>query len=103
MTTHGEFLHKAITNQGWQFFDGCDSYAEFIQQQVCRDLSSSTNAAEAAAECVQAIKDDYRTAKLSPRNRAMLNFTRKLAAARRELGPEDLDALRSEGFNEHQI
>src|SRR5262245_47937736 len=101
MTTHGEFLHKAITDQDWQFFDRCDSYVEFLQQEAGRDVNSQTNAPDAAVECVQAIKIDYTTAELSPRSRAILDFTRKLAVGRREIGSGDYGALRSEGLSEH--
>jgi uncharacterized peroxidase-related enzyme len=57
----------------------------------------------AAAALVEAIKSDYRQARLTRKDRAMLDLTRKLAVARRELGPADYESLRTEGFSEHEI
>lgn len=103
MTTHGEFLHKAITTVGWKFFETVTSYAEFAQTERNINDEFRKDTSAAAAELVEAIKNDYSLAPLTRKDRAMLDLTRKLAIARRELGPADYTALRKEGFTEHAI
>jgi hypothetical protein len=103
MTTHGEFLHKAITDAGWKFFDKVGSYSEFVEQE--KDIKQEPQAASSseALLMVKAIKSDYRQAPLNRKDRTMLDFTRKLAIARRELGRADYESLRASGFREHEI
>lgn len=103
MTTHGEFLHKALVSAGWQLFETSSSYPEFVRVERDPMEGGSDAAARAAAGCVDAIKTDHTRAPLSRRDRAMLDFVRKLAVARRELGADDLARLRAEAFTEHQI
>jgi alkylhydroperoxidase family enzyme len=102
MTTHGEFLHRALRDADWRFFEKVQSYPEFLQDHTNVSLDA-TAASQAAARVVDAIKRDYQRAELDPANRAILDFTRKLAVARRELGPSDYQALRTQGLSEHQI
>ncbi len=52
---------------------------------------------------MRAIKTDYRTADLSPPDRAMLDFVAKLTRAPSEVGRGDLDALRAHGFDDAAI
>jgi hypothetical protein len=103
MTTHGEFLHKAVTSASWKFFETVESYTEFVKKGEGRIDESQRDASLAAAQLVEAIKTDYRQAQLSRKDRAMLDLTRKLAVARRDLGPADYESLRTEGFSEHEI
>lgn len=102
MTTHGEFLHRALTDPDWTFFVKVQSYPEFLQDNAT-DSSQANTASQAAVRVVDAIKKDYQRAELHPANRAILDFTRKLAVARRDLGPSDYQALRTQGLSEHQI
>jgi len=46
---------------------------------------------------------DYRKADISPRQRAMLEFARKVALAAQEVGEEDLARLREHGFDDEDI
>ena len=49
---------------------------------------------------VEAIKTDYRTAKLDEATRAVLDFVVKLTRRPGEMRPSDLDALRQHGLSE---
>ncbi len=49
---------------------------------------------------VEAIKTDYRTAKLDEATRAVLDFAVKLTRTPGEMKPSDLDALRQHGLSE---
>src|SRR5262249_45118983 len=98
MTTHGEFLRKAIKDAGWECFETVQSYTEFVQKERDAEDESQIKGSSRAAELVDAIKRDYRQAPLTSKDRAMLDLTRKLAIARRELGPSDYASLRTEGF-----
>ena len=46
---------------------------------------------------------NYRTADLSPRQRAMLDFAAKLTESSYRIGEEDRDALRDAGFSDRDI
>lgn len=50
-----------------------------------------------------AIREDYRTAPVSDRERAMLEFAAKLTRDATEIQPSDHEALRSVGFDDTGI
>ena len=52
---------------------------------------------------VEAIKTDYRTAKLDQATRAVLDFVVKLSRTPGEMKPSDLDALRQHGLSDLAI
>ena len=52
---------------------------------------------------VEAIKTDYRTAKLDEATRAVLDFVVKLTRTPGEMKPSDLDALRQHGLSDLAI
>ena len=64
-----------------------------------KDLRS---AVESDAQ-VQAIQNDYRTAAVSPREVALLDYAVKLTTDPRGVGREDLDGLRKAGFTDEQL
>lgn len=49
------------------------------------------------------IKDDYRRAKLSPRQTALAEFAEKVTRAPAEVRREDLDALRAHGLTDRDL
>lgn len=55
------------------------------------------------AELVAAVKDDFRSAPLGDADRAMLDFAAKLTAAPAKMQPEDLEVLRSHGFDDEAL
>jgi alkylhydroperoxidase family enzyme len=52
---------------------------------------------------VQAIREDHRTAPVSPAEHAMLDYIDRMTKDAVQLGPEDLAALREHGFNDTAI
>lgn len=46
---------------------------------------------------------DWRTAPLSVADRALCEFASKLTKRQKEMSPDDLDTLRSHGFDDHAI
>lgn len=52
---------------------------------------------------MQAIKSDYRTAKIDMRTRAMLEYVEKATRTPDEMTPADLDGLRGHGFSDEDI
>jgi len=52
---------------------------------------------------VAALQSDYRQAKLSPANRAMLDYTYKLTLTPWEMVEADVQALREHGFSDRAI
>ena len=54
-------------------------------------------------ELVDALLKDYRKAKLTPADRAMLDHSAKLTLTPWEMEESDVEALRSEGFNDTAI
>ncbi|MDX1935061.1 MAG: hypothetical protein SFU56_20885 [Capsulimonadales bacterium] len=54
-------------------------------------------------ELSEAIKTDWRTANLSERERAMLEYVEKLTNAPAKVTPDDLAALRAVGFEDTGI
>ena len=52
---------------------------------------------------MEAIKTDYRTADLSPADRALCDFAFKLTRTPAEVSPADLDELRTHGFDDRGI
>ncbi len=52
---------------------------------------------------MRAIQTDYRTADLSPPDRAMLDFVAKLTRSPSEVERADLDGLRGHGFDDAAI
>lgn len=46
---------------------------------------------------------DFRSAKLEPADRAMLDFVVKLTLEPQKMSSADLDALRASGFEDHAI
>ena len=54
-------------------------------------------------ELAAALRRDYRQADLTPQDRAMLDFTAKLTKEAYKTTPDDLDMLRSVGFDDRAI
>lgn len=52
---------------------------------------------------VDALRDDYRKADLSPADRAMLDYVAQLTRDSTRLVPRDLDQLRAVGFDDRAI
>lgn len=52
---------------------------------------------------VHAVAGDWRTATLSPGDRALCEFAAKLTRRQDEMSAEDLDHLRTHGFNDRAI
>ncbi|HEX6261215.1 MAG TPA: hypothetical protein VF097_00020 [Actinomycetota bacterium] len=52
---------------------------------------------------MHAIARDWRTAPLSPADRALCELAEKLTHRQHEMTPEDLEALRGHGFDDHAI
>jgi uncharacterized peroxidase-related enzyme len=52
---------------------------------------------------VTALQSDYRAAKLSPAERAMLDYAHKLTLTPWEMVKADIEALRSQGFSDRAI
>ena len=50
-----------------------------------------------------AIKKDYRTAELSPPDRAMLDYVAKLTLKPVSVQPDDINSLRKNGFDDKAI
>ncbi|HEY9867606.1 MAG TPA: hypothetical protein V6D08_00240 [Candidatus Obscuribacterales bacterium] len=51
----------------------------------------------------QAIKKDYRTADLTPQERAMLDYVAKLTLTPSRMTRQDVEALRTAGFDDTAI
>ncbi|MDA0327571.1 MAG: peroxidase [Gemmatimonadetes bacterium] len=59
---------------------------------------------EARADAfVHAIARDWRSAELTEADQALCRYAEKLSHLRESMGPEDLDELRSHGFNDEAI
>lgn len=52
---------------------------------------------------VDAIRDDYRKADLSAADRAMLDYADQLTRDATRIGPDDLERLRTHGFDDRTI
>jgi uncharacterized peroxidase-related enzyme len=52
---------------------------------------------------VEALRNDYRTAPISPQNRTMLDYVVKLTRDATQCTPEDHDRLRAAGFDDKGI
>jgi uncharacterized peroxidase-related enzyme len=63
------------------------------------DLRSEVGGAEAARR----VQDDYRTAGLTPRERALLDFAVKLTRSPASMSPADLEVLRGHGCTDEQL
>jgi uncharacterized peroxidase-related enzyme len=59
--------------------------------------------AEEADAFVHAIARDWRTARLSPVDRALCEFAAKLTHRQNEMTPEDVAALREHGFDDRGV
>ncbi len=64
-----------------------------------KDLRSAV----AGDEHVRAIQDDYRTAGLTPREVALLDYAVKLTKNPRDVARGDLDSLRTAGYTDEQL
>src|SRR5579859_3783578 len=51
----------------------------------------------------QAVQEDYQSAGLTPREVALLDYAVKLTKRPLDIGRDDLEALRSHGFNDEQL
>jgi uncharacterized peroxidase-related enzyme len=58
---------------------------------------------EEADAYVHAIARDWRSAPLSPEDRALCTYAAKLTGRQAEMTPADLDALRAAGFDDRAI
>jgi uncharacterized peroxidase-related enzyme len=54
-------------------------------------------------EMVEALRNDYRTAPISPQNRSMLDYVVKLTRDATQCSPEDHNRLRAAGFDDKGI
>jgi uncharacterized peroxidase-related enzyme len=54
-------------------------------------------------EMVEALRNDYRTAPISPQNRSMLDYVVKLTSDATQCNPEDHNRLRAAGFDDKGI
>ena len=54
-------------------------------------------------EQVRAIQDDYRSAELTARERALLDYAVKLTRSVTAIGRDDLEALRIHGLSDEQL
>jgi uncharacterized peroxidase-related enzyme len=52
---------------------------------------------------VETLQVDYKSAPLTPEDRAMLDFVAKLTLSPRQMCAADLDGLRSHGFDDEAI
>lgn len=52
---------------------------------------------------MQAVLDDYRSAPLEPRDRALLDYAVKLTETPSRMGRPDIEALRTAGFDDTAI
>jgi uncharacterized peroxidase-related enzyme len=52
---------------------------------------------------VHAIANNFQSAPLSPQDRALCEFAKKLTMSPNEMSPTDLDQLREQGFNDLTI
>lgn len=52
---------------------------------------------------VHAVAGDWRSASLSPPDRALCEFASKLTLRQQQMAPEDLDRLRGHGFDDRAI
>jgi uncharacterized peroxidase-related enzyme len=52
---------------------------------------------------VKALQTDYRQARLSPADRAMLDYAYKLTLTPWEMNPADVETLREHGFSDRAI
>lgn len=52
---------------------------------------------------MQAIREDHRTAPVSPAEHAMLDYIDRMTRDAVQLGPQDLATLREHGFNDTAI
>ena len=68
-----------------------ESHAEYLRL-VCLD-----------EELVAALRRDYREARLSVQDRAMLDYAAKLTTQANRVAPEDIDQLRRVGFSDQGI
>ena len=68
-----------------------ESHAEFLRLTTLDEVLS------------EAIKRDWRTAKLSPADHAMLEYVEKLTLRPSSCGRDDLDNLRGHGFDDQAI
>lgn len=59
--------------------------------------------AEEADAFVHAVAGDWRSAPLSPADRALCDFASKLTLHQQEVMPADLDRLREQGFDDRAI
>lgn len=64
-----------------------------------KDLRSAVE----SDELRQAVQKDYRSAGLTPKEVALLDFAVKLTLHPRDMQRMDLDALRGHGFNDEQL
>lgn len=58
---------------------------------------------EGADAFVHAVARDWRSAPLSPGDRALCEFASKLTLRQQEMAPDDLDRLRAHGFDDRAI
>jgi uncharacterized peroxidase-related enzyme len=68
-----------------------NAHAEFLRRVSLDD------------QLVRAIREDYEQAPLSPADREMLDFVGNLTMDATQIGPADLDRLRSQGFDDQAI
>jgi uncharacterized peroxidase-related enzyme len=64
-----------------------------------KDLRSAVQ----SEEQVRAVQEDYRSAGLTPRETALLDFPVKLTRSPWAMSRDDLDVLRRHGFNDEQM
>ena len=67
------------------------------------DLRAEVQDQEGGDELAAAVMDDYREARLTPADRAMLDFAIKLTHSPQEMTREDVEGLRAHDFSDTQI
>ena len=68
-----------------------ESHAEFLRRAALDE------------ELTAALRRDYTTAKVTPAERAMLDYVAQLTRDAQRVAPEDLDRLRQYGFSDTAI
>ena len=75
------------------------AHAHDLREEVTDTFESP----EDADAFVHAVARDWRTAELSEADRALCAFAEKLTHRQAEMGPDDPDVLRSQGFDDTAI
>ena len=75
------------------------AHAHDLREEVANQFDSS----DEADDLVHSVARDWRSAALSEADRALCEFAEKLTLHQQDMGPGDLDALRTRGFDDTAI